>query len=196
MMGRQADEDRPSRTGKRRVGRPLTPEELERQALEYVARFSTSAANLRRVLRRKVERSARLHGTDREAGLAAVDRLLERLTGSGIVDDGRYAEGRAATLFRRGASRRMIAARLAEKGVGEAEIAAALASLDELVAEPDLVAALAYARRRRLGPYRDPAARAAYREKDLAALGRAGFSLDLALQVVDAADIDVRDGAA
>src|SRR3546814_7265925 len=48
-------------------------------------------------------------------------------------------------------------------------------SLDELAAEPELAAAIAYARRRRLGPFRTPDARADRRDKDLAALARAGF---------------------
>jgi len=99
-----------SRARGRRAGRPVTSEDLESLALDYLARFASSAANLRRVLRDKVERSARLHGTNREAGLAAIDRLVERLAAAGDVDDRRFAEGRAASLFRRGASRRAIAA--------------------------------------------------------------------------------------
>lgn len=176
----------PPRT--RRNGRPLTPEMLEQQALDYLARFSSSAANLRRVLRNKVERAARRDGSDPAAGLAAVERLVERLVAAGTVDDGRFAEGRAQSLFRRGTSRRHIAAKLAEKGVAQAEIGMALASLGELARDPDLAAAIAYARRRRLGPFRPPAARALHRERDLAALGRAGFSLELARRVVEAED--------
>lgn len=172
----------------RRGARPVTSDSLEQAALDYLARFASSSANLRRVLREKVERSARLHGTNREAGLAAVDRLVERLLATGILDDSRFAEGRAQTLFRRGAGRRAIAAKLAEKGVGGAEIAAALDSLGELAADPERIAAVAYARRRRLGPFRDPGSRAAARERDLAAMGRAGFALDVARRVIDAED--------
>jgi regulatory protein len=174
----------------RRAGRPVTSEDLEGLALDYLARFASSAANLRRVLRDKVERSARLHGTNREAGLAAIDRLVERLAAAGAVDDRRFAEGRAASLFRRGASRRAIAAKLAEKGVGGEEIAAALGSLDEMAEDPELAAAIAYARRRRFGPFRGPDSRAAHRDKDLGALGRAGFALTVARRVVDAEDAD------
>ncbi|MCH8002677.1 MAG: RecX family transcriptional regulator, partial [Proteobacteria bacterium] len=50
-------------------------------------------------------------------------------------------------------------------------------------------AALAYARRRRLGPYRSPQARAAMREKDLAALGRRGFGYELARRVIETGDV-------
>jgi regulatory protein len=164
----------------------MTPAELEAQALGYLARFASSAANLRRVLRRKVERSARDHGTDREAGLAAVERLIARFAASGLIDDARFAEGRAASLFRRGGSRRTIAAKLGEKGVGGREIAAALASLEQLADEPELAAAIVYARRRRLGPFRDAEQRRDRRDKDLAALARAGFSLSIARRVIDA----------
>lgn len=181
---------RPQHERGRRTGRPLNLEDLESRAFDYLARFASSAANLRRVLRGKVERSARLHGTDREAGFAAVDALVERLAGSGVLDDRRFAEARAQSLFQRGGSRRAIAAKLASKGVGTADTVAALDSLGELAADPELEAALAYARRRRLGPFRDPDSRAAWRDKDLAAMGRAGFRLDVARRVADAADAD------
>lgn len=171
---------------RRRGGRPVTPEGLEQQALHYLARFSSSTANLRRVLRRKVERSAQLHGTDREAGLAAVERLIERLTRSGIVDDRRFAEGRTASLFRRGASRRAIAASLAAKGLDGTQIEIALAGLDELAADPEFAAATAYAKRRRIGPWRATETRDRWRDKDLAALARAGFGLGTARRVIDA----------
>jgi len=174
----------------RRTGRPLDLEDLEARAVDYLARYASSAANLRRVLRNKVERSARLHGTDREAGLAAVDALVERLAGSGVLDDRRFAEARARSLFQRGGSRRAIAGKLASKGVGTEDTVAALDGLAELAADPELEAACAFAKRRRLGPFRDPATRAAWRDKDLAALGRAGFSYNLARRVVDAVDPD------
>ncbi|RME20742.1 MAG: hypothetical protein D6798_19765, partial [Deltaproteobacteria bacterium] len=57
--------------------------------------------------------------------------------------------------------------------------------------------ACAYARRRRLGSARPPSRRPAdpeqrrrRREKDLAAMFRAGFSAGIALRVIDADDID------
>ena len=181
----------PAGSGGRRGGRPVTSDDLEQIALDYLARFASSAANLRRVLRDKVERSARLHDTNREAGLAAIEALVGRLTAAGALDDRRFAEGRAQSLFRRGASRRAIAAKLSEKGVGDEEIAAALAALEEFAADPELAAALAYARRRRIGPFRGRDARAAARDRDLAALGRAGFGLDVARRVVDTENPDL-----
>jgi regulatory protein len=169
-----------------RTPRQATPQSLENAALFYLGRFASSSENLRRVLMRRVERSARVHGTDRDEGRAAVDRIVARFEASGLVDDGAYAAGRAAALHRRGVSRRLIRARLMEKGVSPETIETALAGLAETAGDTDLAAAANLARRRRLGPYRPPAARADWREKDLAALARAGFSYDIARRIVEA----------
>ena len=54
--------------------------------------------------------------------------------------------------------------------------------------EPDLIAALIFARRWRLGPYRAQSTRADRRTRDLAALGRQGFAYDVARRIIDAED--------
>ena len=57
--------------------------------------------------------------------------------------------------------------------------------------DPELERAVAYVRRRRLGPMRhDPEQRRARRERDLAAVARAGFPFGVALRVIDAEDLD------
>ena len=62
----------------------------------------------------------------------------------------------------------------------------ALAELvEEVDGDTDIAAARAYARRRRLGPWRLSEVRAEHRDKDLAALGRAGFAWEVARAVVD-----------
>ena len=174
----------PSRRGPRKA----TPEYLERSALYYLERYAAPAGHLRRLLLAKVARSARFHGTDPEAGAEAVEQLVVRLTSAGLLDDAGYAASRARSLMRRGASARAIRARLLQKGVASALIDQALASLAAEAREPELTAALAYARRRRLGPYRS-GARNEYRERDLASLGRRGFDLDTARRVIDAKDL-------
>jgi regulatory protein len=169
-----------------RAPRKATPQSLENAAVYYLRRFASSAENLRRVLMRQVERSTRLHDTDREKGRAAVDALVDRFQASGLLDDRVYAESRAVTLHRRGAPARGIRARLTEKGVAPDHIEAALAGLTEAGEVTDFYAAVNLARRRRLGPYRPCSARVEMREKDLAALARAGFSYAIARRIVEA----------
>ena len=180
----------------RRGPPPATAERLEASALYYLQRFASSAENLRRVLERRVERSARQHGTDRAAGRALVDALVQRLQAAGLLDDRGYAEAKAASLHRRGASLGIIRRKLTAKGVAAEHAASATAALAETIAEPDLAAAIALARRRRLGPWRVAGDRGAWRLKDLAVLGRAGFDYATARRVIDAADAEALAGIA
>ncbi|MGZ9112557.1 MAG: RecX family transcriptional regulator, partial [Rhodoplanes sp.] len=135
-----------------------------------------------------------------------VDGVIGRLLRAGLLDDRKYAEARAATLHRRGVSAGQIRGRLVQKGIDAeaaqravaalaAETAPDLAGVDPTGADltgvdvtgVNLTGAVNLARRRRLGPFRAPLDRARMREKDLAALARAGFSYHVAVQVIDAA---------
>jgi len=175
------------RAAKKHSGpKPATPERLERAALYYLERYASSAENPRQVLMRRVQRSAMLHGTDATAGAAVVDRLIARYLSAGLLDDGTYARMRVASLHRQGKSTRAIRQTLSIKGVEEDIVGAALDDLrEEIGAEPDLAAAVNYARRRRIGPWRR-AGRDEYRDRDLVALGRQGFGYDIARKVVEA----------
>jgi regulatory protein len=108
------------------------------------------------------------------------------LAGLGYVDDARFAEAKAASLHRRGTSPRMIRALLAAKGVDADTATAGLAALD--AEDLELAAAVNLARRRRLGPFRPPETRAAWRERDTATLARAGFAWEVVRRVVEAED--------
>ncbi len=158
---------------------------LREAALAHLARFAATEAGLVRVLDRRVDRwrrRAEAEGIDAEAGAAeanqAAREVARALAASGVVDDAAYAAARARSLTRAGRSRRAIGAHLAAKGV-PGEIARAA------MPEPDaeLGAALAYARRRRLGPFRgaginsgdDPDADAEARRREVGAMARAGF---------------------
>jgi regulatory protein len=173
--------------GRRRRPLKATPEGLERSALAYLERYDSSSGHLRRLLRRKIQISARVHGTDPAQGAEAVERLIARLTGLGLLDDARYARERVRSLRARGTSAAMIRARLRAKSLPTALIDAALMAEEVPERSHELLAALRYARRRRLGPFRLEN-REARRARDLAALGRQGFDYDTARRVVDSRD--------
>ena len=173
---------------------PLPPYDsaaLERAALRYLERFASSAANLRRVLERKIRR--RLPPEDdmpAEAG-AMVAAIVAKAIAQGWIDDAIYAEQKARGLHRRGASLRVIRQTLAHKGIGAETRETALVRLEEETGPKlDLAAAITLARRRKLGPFRREGERAAHRERDMAVLGRAGFPYDLVRGVILAEDAD------
>lgn len=167
----------------RRPPPKISPSYLENAALHYLERFASSRANLVRVLMRKADRSIAHWGGEREDAARLAEAVAAKLAGLGYLDDGAYAETKIRSLRRKGASTRLIRATLAAKGVGAETAHGAMAEED---GESELAAAFTLARRRRLGPYRPPEARAAFRDRDMAALGRAGFSWEVARQVVEA----------
>ena len=176
---------------KPRQPRKITPQYLENAALYYLQRYASSTGNLRRVLMRKVKRSSSFHGTDAEEGAMLVEKLLERYQRSGLLNDNTYARESVLRLRRRGMSRRGLTEKLKLKGLSETQIKAALAEAageEPPDTDPELAAATAFARRRKLGPFRRDADRETHRQKDMAALGRAGFGFEIARAVIDEDD--------
>jgi regulatory protein len=166
-------------------------------ALAYLGRFASSADNMRRVLQRRAYREARRTGTEveREHVAPAIEAVIARLERAGLIDDASYAEIRAGSLNRRGESGRRIRSRLRAKGVASEAIDQAIDALRQEDGDAEFRAACRLARRRRLGPARPAAGRAATREKDMAALARAGFDYETVRRVMALADAAALDAA-
>ena len=179
-----------------RPASPITVAYLERAALHYLERYSASTEMLRRTLRRRVEKRARARGEadetfSPETFAPMIEEVVARAVRSGLVDDARFTAARLATLRRRGSSARAVSAKLAAKGVSREAIETAMEAEREAApeGEADAIeaqAARAYAKRRRLGPFRRPGTRAANRDRDLAAMARAGFPYGLARATIEA----------
>ncbi len=171
---------------------------LREAALAHLARYATTRAGLLAVLDRRILRWLRAAEGDEAAAEAAVAAreaargVADKLVALGVVDDAAFAASRARSLNRAGRSRRAVAAHLAARGIA-GETAQSVLPDDP---EAELAAAVAYARRRRLGPFRTAAADAARMQKELAAFARAGFPRDIAARALrmdhDAAEILLR----
>jgi len=179
-----------ARTRRRETGAAPSQAALHEAALSHLARYAATEAGLRRVLDRRVDRWARAAagGGDPESvtqaaaeAKRAVRRVVARLVQTGVVDDAAYAAARAAGQLRSGRSRLAVAAGLAARGIGAETVAAVLPEDPER----ELAAALALARRRRLGPFRAASGEGAAdagtggaetRRRELGVLARAGFA--------------------
>lgn len=161
----------------KREVRPIDAARLNELALAYVARFAASAAKLESYLKRKL----RERGWEGEAG-PDVNELVQRFVRAGYVDDAAFARMRAASLRRRG---------YGERRVGQALNAAGIAAelRDDVRAGEgeQRRAALAFAQKRRIGPFGAEVDRAG-REKQVAAMLRAGHRLDHARALLQARD--------
>jgi regulatory protein len=177
------DGNETAQAGPRRRRPPprLTPANLRQAVLDYLDRFVASVRRLEQVMQRKIKASAAAHGDDPAPLLAALPGIIASLAKQGILNDRHLAEAKVRSMIRRGGSRSKIRANLASKGIDAETADLAMDRMKLEFDDPELEAAIAYARRRRLGWFRvDPDSRAANRQKDLAAMARAGFALALA----------------
>lgn len=171
---------------------PIDAARLNTLALGYVARFATSAAKLEAFLLRKLkgQPGAGWHRQDDGSASEAPDMrgevtaLVARFVEAGYVNDRAFASARSGGLQRRGYGRRHISQALGQAGIAADVVAGVLP--DEQGARQ---AALALARKRRLGPFGQQPPDRPTREKQIATLLRAGHLLDSARKLVDAPSI-------
>lgn len=160
--------------------KPLNNVDLRQIALTYVGRFATSESKLAAYLGRKV----RERGWDEDQSAnQAIAQIVADMARARFVDDQAYAEMKAQGLARRGYGKRRVKQALAGAGISE-DIQAGLLDIEPDAAE---AAALAYARRRRLGPFAPQPEDARQRQRALAALLRAGHDYATARRILDLA---------
>lgn len=162
---------------------PLDAAKLTELALAYVARFATSRAKLEAYLRRKLrERGWAGEGEPSAAEVAA------RCVSAGYVDDAAFARAKAGSLLRRGYGMRRVGQALDAAGIepaSRAEIEASEAT--------ERAAALTLARRRKFGPFGEGPLDRGTREKQLAAMLRAGHSMDRARALIAAPSVSAAE---
>jgi len=180
----------------RRPARPITPKYLQNAATAYLERYPTTAEGLRRVLDRRVRKAKMAEAPIVADVERVIAEIVARFVAAGAIDDKAFAQTKARALHRRGTSGRLTRQKLKLAGIDPDTLDQAMAGLDqELDTDPrqrEWTAAVALARRRRLGPFRAKD-RKAHRDRDLAAMARAGFDYELARRVVDAVDSDALD---
>jgi regulatory protein len=184
----QTPRQRPPRTFQPREPRAIDAAQLGELALGYAARYATTAEKLRRYLMRKL---GERHWTP--ADPPDIDTLVARLTSLGYVDDRAWAASKARELGNRGFGQRRIASALAAAGVDRDDSAAVFVP-EDAAAESPYISAIAFARRRRFGPFARGATTGAVtadpqrQRRELAAMARAGHDFEIARRVLGARD--------
>ncbi|WP_286828394.1 MULTISPECIES: regulatory protein RecX [Kordiimonas] len=194
--------DKPDKSGKpdkakgRRQGpRKVSAGYLERAALHYLGRFSTTEANLRAVLERKIRRRNEENAPPTDEQLGWVDAVVAKCVSYGYVDDATYARSRVDTLIRKGKPTRMIAQDLRYKGVPTEIADVTMRAINEdNERDPDRQAAAAYVRRRRFGAFRRADRDVEGKlDKEKAAMMRAGFSYGLVAEMLSLSEDEILD---
>lgn len=163
--------------------KPPTKARLRNIALYYLDRFESSEENLRAVLKRRIDKYAFFDkGYNPNAAYQWAEEVIAECLKQNFVNDERYAEFKINNYLSAGKSRRYIEQKLKQKGIAENVVAQFFD--DDNYSE--LEVALNFARKKKIGRFReDESRRAENRQKDLAALVRAGFDYDVAKTVLE-----------
>jgi regulatory protein len=163
-----------------RPQKPIDAAGLQALALHYAARFATTSTKLRQYLQRKLRERPWVGESPPD-----LDALVARLTDLGYVNDAGWAVMKRREMTARGLGPRRVAQALNAAGVADAP--------DEEEAENPIVAAVRFAQRRRLGPFRweGAALDEAGERRAVAAMLRAGHSFDVTRRVLAARNAEV-----
>jgi regulatory protein len=163
---------------------PLDEAALERLAIHYVGRYATTRAKLKTYLSRKLKERG-WEGPARPD----VERLAERLSRLGYIDDEAFAAARASSLQRRGYGERRVVQSLRAAGIEEEDAAAVRGQVEEGARD----AAFRFARRKRIGPFAPREMDRDARQKAFAAMMRAGHPMEIVREVLNASPADIPD---
>ena len=161
-----------------------TKARLRNIALYYLERFESSEANLRSVLKRRIDKYA-FFDKDYNPSQAYqwVEEIVRECLNNNFVDDKRFADFKINNYLNAGKSRRYIVQKLKQKGIDEKIISDFFETCDYNESE----AAFCFAKKKKIACFRkDDSERMFNRQKDLATLVRAGFDYDIAKEILDA----------
>ena len=165
------------------------------KAIDYLGRYASSRHKLAQILQRFATR--KLTDYDPDDIATAIQQTIDHFSKLGYLDDQQFAVTVARGQRRLGRSQAVIRQRLRQHALDDDLIAQALAEADENRANGDMQAAIRFAQRRRLGPFAQRRnARHQHldthqwKQRDLGAMARAGFSMSTSRLVLDHEDPD------
>lgn len=160
--------------------------DLQEYAMTYLSRYNNTEKGLLRVLKAKLRRwaiKAEQEGMDPaeitsrlNKGLQEIPSILAKVKRLGIVNDHTFTEYKVSSFIRSGRSQRVIQNKLLQKGVAFDVVQSVLDQYQGK--DTELLAALIYARKRRIGPFRraDRELTIEIKQKEQLSFARGGFS--------------------
>ena len=162
------------------MAKKITEKRLYNIALYYLSRYEATTGKVRDVLKRRLMTAERRGEEIPNEAPAWIEKIIAQMVDLGYIDNNRYAENTFRRLTEAGKSVRSIAYKLKQAGLEEDMLSDLIEEQETTSGELDLTSALKLVKKRKLGVYRPESQRALYAQKDLAVLGRAGFSYEIA----------------
>lgn len=166
--------------------------DLKEYALNYLARYNNTEAGLVKLLRQKVNRWIKQIQKENDQdydeilkkAYDKIDQIVNELKQNGGINDDRFIFSKMPSLIRAGCSKKQIQGRFIQKGINPSLIQSSLQEYHDDHLE--LLSALAYARKRKIGPFRQRLLKktAELKDREQMILARRGFSFTISKEVL------------
>ena len=167
---------------------------LRNSAMSYLARYEVSEFQFKSTMKRKLSYfENNLNESEKDK---LINQIKSEMVLSRFIDDDRYAETKIRAIRRQGGSKRLIFAKLNEKGVSKNVIQTALNIVDENHENAEIIAAVNFIKKKNIGVFYknkkigNEIDSYTLKDKWYGALARRGFSLEIVKKVLDIEDIN------
>lgn len=169
----------------------ITEKRLYNITLFYLSKYEASTLKIRQMLRRRLEKAKQREEEVPPEATEWIENVIQKMKELGYVNDTRFAENQTRILARQGKSAAFIIQKLQQAGI-EATVTRSLLTDRE---ETDSERALQWLKRHRKGGFRlrrpiDETEQKSFYQKDLAALGRAGFDYQTARTALEQSGVN------
>ena len=167
---------------------------LRNSAMSYLARYEVSEFQFKNTMKRKL--SYYDHNLNESEKDELINQIKSEMVLSRFIDDDRYAETKVRSIRRQGGSKRLIFAKLNEKGISKNIIQSALNIVDEYHENAEIIAAVNFIKKKKIGVFYknkkigNEIDSYTLKDKWYGALARRGFSLSIVKKVLDIEDIN------
>lgn len=162
----------------------ITHQRLYNITLYYLSRYDSCTSKVREMLKRRILKDAQAGAEVPTEVNEWVETIIGRMQELGYIDDRRYVQNQVRSMSNAGKSARFMTMKLTQMGIDIDLIDEVLIAFED----NDLIRAKQLVRRKKLGYLRPENVRADFYKKDLATLGRAGFSYETAKTALDGED--------
>ena len=167
---------------------------LRNSAMSYLARYEVSEFQFKSTMKRKLSYfQNNLNESEKDQ---LINKIKSEMVLSRFIDDDRYAETKVRTIRKQGGSKRLIFAKLNEKGISKDVIQSALNIVDEDHENAEIIAAINFIKKTKIGVFYkskkigNEIDSYTLKDKWYGALSRRGFSLEIVKKVLDIENIN------
>lgn len=163
----------------------ITEKRLYNITLFYLSKYEASSEKVRQMLNRRLEKAAYAGEDIPRESKQWIENVIQKMKSLGYINDSRFAENQVRILTRQGKSENFIIRKLQQAGIHPDITHTFLETQDE----SDTYRAVTWLKHHKKGGFRthlpetDEEIKLIY-QKDLAALGRAGFSYQTAKEAL------------